>query len=70
VVVKKQQWALMTPAIRFVNHVEAAQRGGLPLMVSRLWKDHIYPTLTQSDYVPPGLKVGFLLEIHGTHAIL
>lgn len=62
VVVKKEQLALMTPAIRFIDHMEATQRGGLPPMVSRLWKDHLYPTLTQSDYVPRGLKVGFCLR--------
>jgi hypothetical protein len=62
VAVKKEQLALMTPAIRFVDHMEATQRGGLPPMVLRLWKDHLYPTLTQLDYVPLGLKVGFYLR--------
>jgi len=62
VVVKKEQLALMTPAIRFMDHMEATQRGGLPSMVSHLWKDHLYPALTQPDYVPPGLKVGFYLR--------
>jgi hypothetical protein len=62
VVVKKEQLALMTPAIRFIDHMEATQRGGLPPMVSRLWKDHLYPALTQPDYVPAGLKVGFYLR--------
>lgn len=62
VVMKKEQLALMNPAIRFIDHMEATQRGGLPPIVSRLWRDHLYPTLTQPDYLPPGLKVGFYLR--------
>jgi len=53
-VLGREQLALMDPAIRFVDHMEAIQRRGLPPMVSRLWKDHLHPTLSQSasGYVP------------------
>jgi len=56
-VVKRGQLALMTPAIRFVSHETAADRGGLPSAVQDLWTDHIFPTLYRSDFIPLGLKV-------------
>jgi hypothetical protein len=55
-VVKRSQLAFMTPAIRFVNHDIATDRGGLPLLVESLWANHMFPTLNRSDYIPPGLR--------------
>lgn len=56
-VVKRAQLALMTPAIRFVNHEMATERGGLPSVVEGLWTNHIFQTLNRSDFIPSGLKV-------------
>lgn len=56
-VVKRSQLAFMTPAIRFVSHETATERGGLPPVVESLWTNHIFQTLNRSDFIPPGLKV-------------
>ena len=56
-VVKKSQLALLTPAIRFVSHETATERGGLPPIVAGLWAKHLFHTLNRSDFIPPGLRV-------------
>lgn len=72
-VVKKGQLAFMTPAIRFVSHERATERGGLPPVVEGLWRNHVFQTLNRSNCIPLGLKVSvhslkprhlFLAAIH------
>lgn len=56
-IVKRGQLAFMTPAIRFVSHEIATERGGLPSMVNNLWTEHIHQALNQLAVIPSGLEV-------------
>ena len=59
-VVKKGQLAFVEPAIRFVSHEKATERGGLPPVVKDLWERHLHPTLDLSQFLPLGLEVSVL----------
>ena len=56
-VVKKSHLAFMTPAIRFVSHETATERGGLPSKVQNLWSGYMFQALSRRDFVPQGLRV-------------
>jgi hypothetical protein len=56
-IVKKGQLAFIEPAIRFVSHEKATERGGLPPVVKDLWERHLHPTLDLSQFLPLGLEV-------------
>ena len=56
-VVKRSHLAFMTPAIRFVSHETATERGGLPPTVQNLWSGHMFQELSRRNFVPQGLQV-------------